>query len=117
MIINPKKLNRNITAKVSDVEIECVKAYIQGAVHSHCNTSPGKPFSVRILFGGKNKDWSGTPLQCIYDYHKDIRQSKDPANQAAKDIGWLFKQVLESDSRKFCYIGKDTGNIFKLISE
>ncbi|MBR1811269.1 MAG: hypothetical protein IJ766_06440 [Clostridia bacterium] len=110
MIIHKNQTVNNISAKISVTDIEVAKAYIQGAVHSHCNTSPDKPLSVRFLFGGDNRDWADTPLQIIYDYHKCM-QAVNPAEQAAKDVGWLFKQVLKDDSRTFEYVGKDTGSI------
>ena len=107
---------RKISAESSEVEVKLAKAYIQGAVHSYCsNNTNNRKLSVRILFGGNNGNWENTPLQCIYDYHKDIKQSKNPANDAAKDVGWLFKSVLLSDKRTFKHIGKDTGNIYEYI--
>lgn len=115
MIINTNQTVRNITAKIPTVNIEFAKAYIQGAVHSHCNNNAGKEFSVRILFGGDNKNWANTPLQCIYDYHRHMRRSENAAEDAAKDVGWLLKSVLISDVRTFEYVGKDTGSIYKLI--
>ena len=114
MIIKTNQTVRNITAKIPVVNIELAKAYIQGAVHSHCNNNVGKEFSVRILFGGDNKNWANTPLQCIYDYHKYVRMSENPAEDAAKDVGWLFKGVLIGDERTYEYVGKDTGSIYKM---
>lgn len=116
MIITKKLTVKTISAKISDVEIKIAKAYIQGAVHSHCNTNHDKPLSVRILFGGENRNWTDTPLQIIYDYHKSM-QAKNPAEQAAKDVGWLFKKVLMEDSRTFEYVGKDTGSIYVLANK
>ena len=114
MIVNTNNTIRRISAKISIVDTELAKAYIQGAVHSHCNNNPNKEISVRILFGGDNKDWGGTPLQCIYEYHKYIKMAKRPAEDAAKDVGWLFKAILNDDERTFEYAGKDTGSIYKL---
>ena len=115
MITKTNQTVRKITAKISKVNIEFAKAYIQGAVHSHCNNNAGKELSVRILFGGDNKNWANTPLQCIYDYHKYIAKSNSPADAAAKDVGWLLKNVLIDDVRTFEYVGKDTGSIYKKI--
>lgn len=115
MITNQNNTIKNISAKISVVNIEIVRAYIQGAVHSHCKNNPEKGLSVRILFGGDNKNWKNTPLQYIYEYYKYIRKSKKPSEQAAKDVGWILKSVLINDKRNFEYIGKDTGNIYKLI--
>ena len=115
MIVKTNQTVRNISAKIPVVNIELAKAYIQGAVHSHCNCNADKEFSVRILFGGDNRDWGNTPLQCIYDYHKYVRMSKNPAEDAAKDVGWLFKSVLISDARMFEYVDKNTGSVYKMI--
>ena len=115
MIINKKDKIQKISAKISTKELELAKAYIQGAVHSHCNANPAQPFSVRSLFGGNNKDWSNTPLQCIYNYHHKISGTQNPTEQAAKDIGWIFKDVLNQDTRHFEFVGKNTGNIYKQI--
>lgn len=115
MIVNERVVHRKIAAQLSIVEIEMIKVYIQGAVHSHCNTGPDKPLSVRTLFGEDNNDWTNTPLQNVYNYHKYISSSNNPKKQAAIDIGWIFKQVLDNDIRKFECVGKDTGKIYKLI--
>ena len=114
MIIDSNQTVYNISAKIPLINIIVAKAYIQGAVHSHCNTNHDKPLSVRILFGGENRNWADTPLQIIYDYHKSV-QANDPAEKAAKDVGWLLKEVLIEDKRSFKYVGKDTGNKYILI--
>ena len=87
MIVKTNQTVRKISAKIQVVNIELAKAYIQGAVHSHCNNNASKEISVRILFGGDNKNWGNTPLQCIYDYHRYVRMSKKPVDDAAKDVG------------------------------
>ena len=114
MITKTNQTVRKISAKLPVVNLELAKAYIQGAVHSHCNNNADKEFSVRILFGGDNRNWADTPLQCIYDYHRYVRLSKKPYDDAAKDVGWLFKSVLIGDIRTFEYVGKDTGSIYKM---
>lgn len=114
MIENTSQTVRHISAKIPETEIALAKAYIQGAVHSHCNNNSVMEFSVRILFGRDNRDCGNTPLQAIYEYHKDIKKAKDPAGDAAKDVGWLLKAVLTEDARTFEYVGKDTGGIYKM---
>ena len=113
-MIKANQTVRRISAKIPIVDVKLAKAYIQGAVHSHCNNNPDKPLSVRILFGGNNRNWADTPLQTIYDYHNAM-QAKNPVEQAAKDVGWLFKQVLKEDKRTFKYLGKDTGSRYIMI--
>lgn len=114
MIVNTNQTVRKISAQLTDVEIALAKAYIQGAVHSHCNNCADKELSARILFGGDNRDWGNTPLQCIYKYYKEKKRSQHPADDAAKDVGWLLKSVLDEDSREFECVGEDTGKKYKL---
>lgn len=90
-----------ISAKLTPVDIEFAKAYIKGAVHSFCENNPNEYFSVQRLFGGGNGDWTDTPLQRIYEYHKYINPKSDPAERAAIDVGWLLKAVLSDDCRTF----------------
>ena len=87
------------------------KAFIQGAVYGWLNChSKGDESSVRILFGGDNTDWEGTPLQPIWDNHKANGKTNDEAyEQSAKDVGWLLKSVLAGDkTRKFKKIERFT---------
>ena len=105
---------KRISAKIPRINIELAKAYIQGAVHSHCNNNANSDLSVRILFGGDNTDWENTPLQIIYDYYLYIKNSNNPAKDAAKDVGWLFKEVLIKDKRHFILVGKNTGKVYRL---
>jgi len=88
------------------------RAFIQGAVYCWCKNKPGDVFAVRDLFGGDNTDWGGTPLQTIYGYWSSSYREQHPelsddeihdkaADQAAKDVGWLVKSVLQDDRREF----------------
>ena len=117
MITNISETVRNISARISVVDFELAKAYIQGAVHSYCNDNNNQTeISVRILFGGNNGDWAGTPLQCIYDYHLYVAKSKDAFASAANDVGWLFKRVLKEDEhRKFEFVRKETGSVYRFV--
>ena len=72
MITNDNAKTYNISANISPIDIELCKVYIRGAVNAICNYSEIAEFSVRILFGGNNRDWYKTPLQKIYDYHHFI---------------------------------------------
>ncbi|MBR3978437.1 MAG: hypothetical protein IKJ94_02295 [Oscillospiraceae bacterium] len=89
------------SAKISSEEVELAKRYLQGAVHSFCKNNPGQAFSVRDLAGGENKDWNGTPLQVLYNYHIAAGKTKEKAKkQAAIDAGWLLKTVLEEEENR-----------------
>lgn len=114
MLIHDNDIIRTISAKLSDVENELAKAYIKGAVHGFCNNNPEHDFSARILFGGDNRDWHNTPLQDIYEYHKNANHP-DSASQAGIDVGWLLKEVLEEDVRTFEVNGRDTGRKYRLV--
>ena len=107
------KINR-ISAKIPPQESELAKAYIQGAVHGFCKNNPNQEFSARILFGGENGDWRGTPLQEIYEWHCKAGTS-DPKKQAAVDVGWLLKAVLHEDVRTFVQTEKDTGQRYQQL--
>jgi len=109
---------QNPSAELSEDDLTLAKRYLQGAVHSFCKNNPNQPFSVRDLLGGENKDWHGTPLQVLYDYHFSITKADKKAKQrAAVDAGWLLKAVLhEEESRCFCQIsGSRTKRYQKLI--
>ena len=106
---------RKISATISSVDKELAKAYIHGGVDCFCNNNPLGVFSVQILFGGDNKNWNGTPLQCLYDNHFYIRKSSEPKKQAASDVGILLREVLSSDKRRdFEYVGEATGHQYRM---
>ncbi len=94
---------QNPSAKLPEEEMELIKRYLQGAVHSFCKNNPNKAFSVRDLLGGENKDWGETPLQPIYNYHISLGKTEEKAKkQAASDAGWLLKAVL-SEEKNRCF--------------
>lgn len=89
---------RKTDAKLSEPEFQRIKDYIQGAVYCYCKNCTNR-FAARDLFGGENRDWNGTPLQLLYDWHQK-NGSKDPFDRAAKDLGWLLLDVLDSDTQR-----------------
>ena len=86
----------NISADLPQQEIEMAKAYIRDAVITFCQNNPGQSFAVRDLFGGENRDWRGTPLQAIYEYHA-AAGAANPRDNAGKDVGKLMKIVLSKE--------------------
>lgn len=115
MINNMKSSVRQMRIEMENRDIKFAKEYVKGAVHSFCKNNSKEPFSVRILFGGANKDWHGTALQCIYEYYRDTVKDPKPANRAAIYVGYLLKSVLNDDRREFECVGKDTGNKYRLV--
>lgn len=94
-----------ISAQISDEEENCAKIYIKDTVDKFCKNNPGKSFSVRVLFGGDNSDWNGTPLQVIYNSHYK-NNPNGAAIKAKHDVGNLLKKVLSdetNDSYEFSY--------------
>lgn len=116
MLTNNTKRIYNISAKLSPADIAEIKVYIQESVGIFCSSNPGENFSVRLLFGGVNRDWNGTALQKIYDWYKNQGKNHDTAaKRAAIDVGRLLKSVLNDDKTKtFEIVGKDSGILYKL---
>lgn len=98
MILNANPKNIKIAAKLSGIDVEIIKIYIQGVIHGFCQNNYDTWFSVRKLFGADNSDWSDTPLQKIYDYYR-LKQNENAKENAAKDVGYLLKQVLMEDCK------------------
>ena len=80
---------------------EVMSAYIQGAVYQYIKDNWEKDeikFAARDLFGGVNWNWANTPLDELYKYHLSNGKTKSEAYEtAAKDVGWLMKDVLKKD--------------------
>lgn len=120
MLIGISNRTREMSAKLSCGEKEMIKCYIFGAIDSFCKNCKGQDFSVRILFGEENKDWHGTPMQKIYDYHiSQGKTDKEAKNLAAKDAGYFLKKLLKEDERErtFKFTFKDTSNRYILLNE
>lgn len=87
---------------ITSTEKSLIKAFMQGAAYSWVKNRRNESFAVRDLMGGENTDWSGTPLQALYDKHIYAGKDADSASEdAAKDLGWLVKSVLSEDKRTF----------------
>lgn len=75
-MIKGKIVIRKISAEVTDSELKLMMAYIKGMVYGHTIENSKQWFSGTILFGGKNRDWNGTPVgserlllrQCNYKH-------------------------------------------------
>ena len=100
MIIN-EKTTKKISAKLSALEIDVIKVYIQGAVYSFCNykNEDGKSgwFAVYTLFGKDNYYWK-YPLKLLYEYHiAQGKTQKEAVSMAGKDLVILLKNFLIED--------------------
>lgn len=117
MLKNNHKKIYKISADILPVDIEIIKVYMQGAVYAFCNIKKDEPFSARILFGGNNKNWQGTPMQKLYDYYtNEGKAAEDAYKSASIDAGRLLKSVLDRDKyRTFEIVGKDTGTLYKVV--
>ena len=117
MILNNKSKSYNISAELNPDDLLLIKTYILGTINGFCINDKASVFSVRILFGGDNRNWDHTPLQKIYNYYIQIGKSiTDATVSSAIDVGRLLKIILEDDKRQFEIVGKDTGLLYKLNS-
>lgn len=106
---------KSMSAKLSNEDLELVKAYMLGAINDFCKNNKNEAFSIRIMFGEDNADWRKTPMQKIYDYHINNGKSHDEARKiAGQDAGHLLKRILNDDDRTFEFVGKDSSNKYKL---
>lgn len=74
-------------------------SFIRGAIQGAL--SEKETFAVSDIVGGKFTNWEGTPLQWIYEFHKNKGECLSPENEAGKDMGRIFKNVMSTDSRNF----------------
>ena len=101
MALNPQSEVRDVYG-IADEEKSLIKAYLQGAVYSWVKNRKDEWFAARDLVGGENFEWQGTPLIVLYKKHISKGKSSDKAIvDAAKDLGWLLKAILNDDKRHF----------------
>lgn len=100
MLQTPSKIRINF--RVQPEELALIKSYLQGAVYSWIKDHPDDFFAARDLVGGLNKEWHGTPLDCLYWKHKNTGKTHEKSMFCAGiDLGWILKTVLSEDKRKF----------------
>ncbi len=99
-LATPSEL-RDVTG-ISPPELAAIKAFVQGAVYCWVKNRRGEQFAVRDLVGGLNTDWTDTPLYPLYAKHVGKgKPSKEAAESAGRDLGWIVKTVLADDKRTF----------------
>lgn len=90
------------TIPIPEDQKELILAFLQGSVYCWCKNREGEAFSLQRLVGGTNMDWSETPLIVLYERHiADGIESEKAVERAAQDAGWLLKEALAKDKRKF----------------
>ncbi len=101
---------------IDEEQLSLAKDFLRRSVYERiqsCNYK-NKVFALRDLVGGKNSDWGGSPLQCLYDKHWDKRKEKQSAiKEAGKEAGWILKNVISEDKQLFkqCNVGNRKGYI------
>lgn len=117
MLIGISDRTRAMSAKLSCSEKKAIENYMLGAINDFCKNCKGQELSVRKLFGEENRDWNGTPMQEIYDYHiSNGKTEKAAKRSSAIDAGNFLKKILKNDKvRKFEFTRKTSGNNYKLV--
>lgn len=105
MLQTSKRLVRP-AIRLGEQETADILLYMTDAVHDFTASEPEKAFAVRDLFGGKNSDWGGTPLQTIFDRYSEDMPKEKAAKRAGIDVGRLLKIVLNED--KYTYLEEET---------
>lgn len=83
---------------ITQKQVSLIMAFLQGAVYSWAKNRKDEQFAVRDLVGGDNFEWEGTPLIVLYEKHVALGEDNESAiTDAAKDLGWLLKSVLDAD--------------------
>ena len=85
---------------LTDIELEKIKAFLQGAVCCWCLSHKGEWFMAKDLIA--DHKWENYPLDVLRSRYKN--QGKDDKYafyQASKDAGKILKKVLLEDERIF----------------
>lgn len=87
---------------IDESELQRMRDYLLGAVHSWCRDRHGEWFAARDLLGGANYYWRGTPLQRLYDFYLEISAGDEDYSkrQAGIAAGHLLKRVLAEDEKR-----------------
>lgn len=99
MIIGENNQPPREVSGLTDKQRGDIAIYLQGMVYGWCESKRTESFAAHNLVGGVNKDWNGTPLQCVYD--KQQTDEETAHYVAAQEVGRLLKLVIIDDQRKF----------------
>lgn len=116
-MLRPTNQELREVSGLTDEQKALIDAFIQGAVYCWAkNQKRPAEFAVRDLVGGENADWTGTPLQALYDKHRNAGKDHDGAfSAAAIDLGWLVKAALARDSREFEVTSTGRPNTYRWV--
>ncbi len=115
MLKNVTVRPRSVFPDMSAEQLDNIKSYIQSSVDNFCRCNRKEKFSVRILFGGENRDWNGTPLQAAFNYFQNMGfNHNESKKRAAVNVGYLLKFVLADDQKQtYERVGKDSGALYR----
>lgn len=98
-IRNPSCVVRGYTDDEQNAAIVKLLTRMYNAV---LNVAPDRPFTLRDVVGGHNRDFAGTPLQIIYDkYLIEYGDRQTAYSKTARDVGWFLIRALDEDERVF----------------
>ena len=77
-------------------ERDAIKEYLRNQVEQRHGEFGDKPFTAPDFVGFKNRDWTGTPLQVLYERYMEVYQGNHDVayDRAGKAAGYLFKAAL-----------------------
>jgi hypothetical protein len=94
---SPSRL-RNVRG-INESDKNEIRTYLHGLVYCWIKNRKGEFLAARDLVGGVNFDWQGTPPFKLYLKHR--AKGAGAVKAAARDLGWLLKEVLANDKRTF----------------
>ena len=92
---------RNITG-LTNAQEQRIRDFLQGAVYDWFKNHQNEWFSLRDLMGGANTNWTGTPMEELYEKHIKLRKTAPKAvKQAGIDGGHVLARVMELDRHRY----------------
>lgn len=103
MILNIKKTSRNVHT-INATELSKIESYIDYISINQFRA--GQWYAARDFFGGSNADWTGTPLELLYQrrlqqYRNHFDSKKDAFKQAGRDLGHIIKNILSKSVKYY----------------
>jgi hypothetical protein len=98
MALHPPSIVRKVTGLPSG-DKEKICDFLHGAVVCWCKIRKTDWFTLHDLVGDERYLWTDTPLRVLWGRHTEL--SDNPVGPAAKEAGWLLKNVLVDSSLPF----------------